>query len=177
MEGEGRSGARRELVTAPHPLLVRPAVEVDPSDSAVTAVVSSLLDTMRRLPGCHGLAAPQLGLGWRLMCLDVSGHPLTRSCAGELVLANPEVVEAARWEAAREGCLSVPGLVAEVPRATCLTVRGVRPGTGEPLTVHADAFEARCMQHQIDHLDGLLFLDRVPLTRAVHLARRRGEAA
>ncbi|WP_036332905.1 peptide deformylase [Microbispora sp. ATCC PTA-5024] len=172
----GRTGPLG-VVTAPHPALVRSATPVDPLDDAVTAVAACLLATMRGLSGCHGLAAPQLGLGWRLMCLDVSGNPSSRSCAGEVVIANPEVVEAARWEAAREGCLSVPGLVAEVPRATRVTVRGVRPGTGEPLTVHADAFEARCVQHLIDHLDGLLFLDRVAGARAVHPARKGGQAA
>jgi peptide deformylase len=111
------------------------------------------------------------------MSIDVSGHPSTRSCAGEFVIANPQIVEAARWESAREGCLSVPGLVAEVPRATSITIQGVRPGTGEPLTIHADAFEARCIQHQLDHLDGLLFLDRVTGTRAVYPVRKGGEAA
>lgn len=177
MEWNTRAGSRREVVAAPHPMLVTPAVDVDPADAVVTEVVTDLLDTMRRLPGCRGLSAPQLGVGWRLMSIDVSGHPSTRSYAGELVIANPRIVEAARWEPAREGCLSVPGLVAEVPRATRITIRGVRPGTGEPMTIHADAFEARCIQHHLDHLDGLLFLDRVTGTRAVHGVRKSGVAA
>ncbi len=172
-----RPGRLRDVVAAPHPLLVTPAADVDPTDPAVTEAVTDLLDMMRLLPGCHGLSAPQLGLGWRLMSIDASGHPSTRSCAGEFAIANPRIVEAAHWESAREGCLSVPGLVAEVSRATRITVQGVRPGTGEPLTIHADSFEARCIQHHLDHLDGMLFLDRVTGTRSVHGVRKGGEAA
>jgi peptide deformylase len=161
MEGGNRTGLLEEVVTAPHDLLVTPAATVDPTDVGVAEAAGRLLEAMRSLPDCRGLTAPQLGVGWRLMCLDVSGHPLSRSCSGELVIANPEIVEAADWVVAREGCLSVPGLAAEVARAAHVTIQGVRPGTGEPLTIRANAFEARCVQHQIDHLDGLLFLDRV----------------
>ncbi|MBP2707189.1 peptide deformylase [Microbispora sp. RL4-1S] len=168
MERTGVARLVEGVITAPHPVLTRPAVRVDPEDTEVAAAASRLLAAMRGLPGCRGLAAPQLGIGWRLMCVDVSGHPLTRSCAGELVLVNPEIVEAARWEVAREGCPSVPGLTADVRRAGRVTVRGVRPYTGEPLTIRSDAFEARCIQHQIDHLNGLLFLDRAIGARAVH---------
>jgi peptide deformylase len=177
MEDDRRTCLIEGVVTAPHHLLMTPAASVDPSDAVVSSVVRHLLEVMRSTPGCRGLTAPQLGVGWRLMCLDVSGHPSTRSCSGELVIANPEVVEAADWDVAREGCLSVPGLAAEVARATRITVQGVRPGTGEPMTLHADAFEARCVQHQIDHLDGLLFLDRVAGTRAMHAVRKGGQAA
>ncbi|MEZ0073401.1 peptide deformylase [Planotetraspora sp. GP83] len=177
MEGDSRTALLKGVVTAPHPVLVTPAAPVDPTDAAVVAAAARMLEAMRSIPGCLGLTAPQFGFGQRLMCLDVSGHPLARSCSGELVIANPEVVEAAHWEVAREGCLSVPGLVAEVARAGLVTVRGVRPGTGEAMTIHADGFEARCVQHQIDHLDGLLFLDRVAGTWAVHAVRKGGQAA
>ncbi|GGS90370.1 peptide deformylase [Planobispora rosea] len=160
-------GVCRELIGAPHPVLTAKALPVDPTDPQVVAAAADLLATMRR-SRCTGLAAPQIGLGWRLFSVDAGRHPATRSCAGEFVVANPRLVSASHWETAREGCLSVPGLTGGVPRATRITIQGEHPGSGAPLTVHADAFEARCIQHQLDHLDGVLFLDRVTGTRAVY---------
>ncbi|GIH77242.1 peptide deformylase [Planobispora longispora] len=166
-------GVRRELVGAPHPVLTARALPVDPTDPQVVAAAADLLASMRR-SRCTGLAAPQIGLGWRLFSIDVSRHPGTRSCAGELVVANPRLVAASHWATAREGCLSVPGLTGDVSRATRVTIQGERPGSGAPLIVHADAFEARCIQHQMDHLDGVLFLDRVTGTRAVYRVVQKG---
>jgi peptide deformylase len=100
--------------------------------------------------------------------LDVSGHPKARICHGALVLANPVVRFAARSERGREGCMSVPDLTGDVKRATRLVVSGLVPGSGEPLDIETDAFEARAFQHEIDHLDGLLFLDRVAGAHALH---------
>jgi peptide deformylase len=103
--------------------------------------------------------------------LDVTDHPKARTCHGPLVLANPVVVQATRWERGREGCLSVPDLTGDVKRATRMVLRGVVPGTGEPLELTTDAFEARAFQHEIDHLDGLLILDRVAGAHALHPRR------
>ncbi|WP_425569095.1 peptide deformylase [Nonomuraea salmonea] len=75
---------------------------------------------------------------------------------------------AADWDEGREGCASIPGLTADVRRATRITVHGHLPGSGETVTIEADAVEARCIQHQLDHLDGLLFLDRVPGALSLH---------
>ena len=80
-------------------------------------------------------------------------------------------MEASRNERAREGCLSVPHLTGDVRRATRLMLRGRLPGTGEPITMRTDAFEARAVQHEIDHCDGLLFLDRVAGAHAVRPRR------
>ncbi|MGV9776405.1 peptide deformylase [Streptosporangium sp. NPDC003464] len=162
------TGTARELIIAPHPVLTAQALPVDPADPLVVSAAADLLATMRRVRHCTGLAAPQIGLGWRLLSVDVSLHPGARSCAGELVMANPRLVAASRWEPTREGCRSVPGLAGDVLRATRITVRGERPGSGAPVTVDADAFEARCIQHQLDHLDGVLFLDRLVHSWAVH---------
>ncbi|GIH99071.1 peptide deformylase [Planobispora takensis] len=166
------SGVSRQLIGAPHPVLTTRALPVDPADPGVVAAAADLLATMRRSHRCMGLTAPQIGLGWRLLSVDVSRHPRTRSCAGEFVMANPRLVSASRWERAREGCLSVPGITGDVSRATRITVRGEHPGSGAPVTLHADAFEARCIQHQLDHLDGVLFLDHVTGTRSVHQGAR-----
>ena len=92
--------------------------------------------------------------------MDVSEHPKTRDHHGTFVLCNAEVVEASRNEKAREGCMSVPDLTGDVKRATRVVVRGELPGTGEQVELEANAFEARALQHEIDHCDGLLFLDR-----------------
>ena len=158
-------------VVAPAAGLSTPAVEVDPLAPEVVALAADLLATQRAAPGCVGLAAPQVGVAVRVFALDVTGHPRARTCHGPLVLANPVVESASRWEKGREGCLSVPDLTGDVKRATRLVVSGFVPGTGEPLRLTTDAFEARAAQHEIDHLDGLLFLDRVAGAHALHARR------
>jgi peptide deformylase len=164
-------GRVREVLRAPAPGLGAPSEDVDPLAPEVVALAADLLATQRVAPGCVGLAAPQVGVPWRLFSLDVTDHPKARSCHGALVLANPTAVSATRWEKGREGCLSVPDLTGDVKRATRLVVAGVVPGSGEELTVETDAFEARALQHEMDHLDGLLFLDRVAGAHALHARR------
>ena len=104
----------------------------------------------------------------RVFCVDVSEHPRTRGHHGTFVLCNAEVVESSRNEKAREGCMSVPDLTGDVKRASRVVVRGQLPGTGEEVEVEANAFEARALQHEIDHCAGLLFLDRVAGAHAIH---------
>jgi peptide deformylase len=161
-------GRPRPAVLAPAAVLSGRSLEVDPLDPEVVALAADLLATQRAASGCVGLAAPQVGVAMRVFSLDVTGHPRTRTCHGPLVLANPVVVQASRWERGREGCLSVPDLTGDVKRATRLVVRGVVPGTGDALELVTDAFEARAVQHEVDHLDGLLFLDRVAGAHALH---------
>jgi peptide deformylase len=161
-------GVLRAVIRAPAGVLSTPSAEVDPADPAVVSLAADLLVTQRASPGCVGLAAPQIGVALRVFSLDVSGHPKTRTCHGALVLANPVVRFASRSERGREGCMSVPDLTGDVKRATRLVVSGLVPGSGEPLDIETDAFEARAFQHEIDHLDGLLFLDRVAGAHALH---------
>lgn len=156
------------VVRAPAPVLSTPALEVDPLDPEVVQLAADLLATQRVSPGCVGLAAVQVGVGLRVFSLDVSGHPKTRTLHGALVLANAEVVASSRVEKGREGCMSVPDLTGDVKRATRVTVVGYVPGTGQRLEIVTDAFEARALQHEIDHCDGALFLDRVAGAHAVH---------
>jgi peptide deformylase len=161
------------VVRAPERVLSARAADVDPLDPATVRLVTDLIDTMRANRGCVGVAAPQVGVAARVFCLDVTGHPKAVSCAGLVVLANPRLtVLDDDDETAREGCLSVPDLTGDVSRATAVTVSGVVPGTGEQRVVTADAFEARALAHEVDHLDGLLFLDRVAGAHAVHARRR-----
>lgn len=161
-------GTPRDVLGAPHPLLSAVAEPVDPTAPEVVAAAADLLATLRSEPAAAGLAAPQIGLSWRLIAFGAAGHPETPVRAGGLVLANPRLTGTAQWGEWREGCASIPGLTADVPRAARITVRGHLPGTGETVTIEADAFEARCIQHQLDHLDGLLFLDRLPGVLSLH---------
>lgn len=161
-------GQVRRAVLAPAGVLSAPADEVDPRDPRVLALAADLLATQRASPGCVGLAAPQIGVPLRVFSLDVTGHPKARSSHGPLVLVNPVVVSASRWERGREGCLSVPDLTGDVKRATRLVARGLLPGTGEEVELSTDAFEARAVAHEVDHLDGLLFLGRVAGAHALH---------
>lgn len=164
----GVAGVLREVLTAPAPVLSQEGGRVDPTDPAVVQLAADLVATMRVSPGCVGLAAPQVGEGVKVFCVDVSQHPKTRTHHGTFVLCNAEVVRSSRNEKAREGCMSVPDFTGDVKRATRVVVRGELPGSGTVVTVEAEAFEARALQHEIDHCDGFLFLDKVVGAHAIH---------
>lgn len=157
-----------DVVRAPAPVLSVTGPAVDARDPEIGQLCADLVATMRVSPGCVGLAAPQVGVAARAFCVDVSVHPKARTRHGLIVLVNAEVVEASRNEKAREGCMSVPDLTGDVKRATRITVRGQLPVSGEPVEISTDAFEARALQHEIDHCAGLLFLDRVAGAHALH---------
>jgi peptide deformylase len=163
--------AIRPVLRYPHPALKAVARDLDPDGDAaeIERVAADLVETMRSHPGCVGLAATQLGELVRLVCVDVTGHrkapPTTH---GLLVLVNPVVVASEGSEVAREGCLSIPHLTANVRRATRVVVAS--PGV-EP--VECEGFEARCILHELDHLDGFLFLDRVDSLKTDVFPRKR----
>jgi peptide deformylase len=142
-------------------VLVTPAVEVGTIDGTARELAADLLETMAASPHCVGLAAPQIGVGLRAFAVDVRGHPKARSCHGAFVLFDAVVVRASISKMAREGCMSVPDLTGDVPRATEVTVSGTG-ADGRRHTLDVDAFEARAVLHEMDHLDGVVFLDRVP---------------
>jgi len=143
----------REVLRYPHPLLKQVCSPADREEAA--RVSQDLLDTMRSFPGCVGLAAPQIGEPVRIAVVDVSEHPRAETSNGLLLLVNPRVEHSEGSAVAREGCLSIPDLTANVRRATTIHVRA-----GDVLA-ECHGFEARCVLHELDHLDGLLFLDRV----------------
>ncbi len=156
------------VVTAPDPVLSQPCEAVDPTDPAVVQLAADLLATMAVSPGCVGLAANQVGVPWRVFCVDVTTHPKTVTSHGRFVLVNPVLVAASRKDRAREGCMSVPDFTGDVRRATRLVVRASMPLTAEQVEITTDAFEARALQHELDHIDGLLFLDRAAGPHAIH---------
>jgi peptide deformylase len=163
--------AVRPVVRYPATVLKTPAAFLEPGDET-TALCKDLVDTMQASPACVGIAAPQIGVGARAFCMDVTGHPKARSCQGLVVLLNPVVLETDGTHVAREGCMSLPDFTGNVRRAQTLTVRGITPD-GNEHEISADAFEARALQHEIDHLEGLLFLDRVSSLTADLFPRKR----
>lgn len=150
----------RPVLQLPHHVLAAPCEPVGELDDRAREVAQDLLDTMRGSPHSVGVAAPQIGVSLRIAVVDITGHRKARSCHGEVVLIDPVVVQSAGPEVGREGCMSVPDLTGDVARPTSLHVRAMGLD-GEQHDYEVDAFEARAFQHEIDHLEGLLFLDRV----------------
>ncbi len=148
----------REVVRLPDRVLTRRAAEV--GDGPVDDLARDLVETMRASPRCVGLAAPQIAVARRVIAVDVAGHPKTTTCHGLVVMVDPVLELATGHQVGREGCMSVPDLTADVARWTRVTVRGRAPD-GEELVIETDGFEARAFQHEVDHLDGSLILDRV----------------
>lgn len=157
----------RPVLLYPDPRLKAMAAPVQADD--VERVAGELLATMRSYERCVGIAAPQIGELVRLAVVDVTGHPKAGTSNGLLVLANPRVVDSEGSEVAREGCLSLPDVTANVRRATRVVVEHLGG------TVECHGFEARAVLHELDHLNGILFLDRVE-SLVDDLFRRRSYA-
>jgi peptide deformylase len=124
------------------------------------ALIEDLVETMRVSPACVGLAAPQIGVSERVIVVDVSAHPKATVTHGLVVMTDPVIVEVDGRTVGREGCMSVPDFTANVARAHSIVVQGL-DRDGNELVVATEGFEARAFQHEVDHLDGLLILDRV----------------
>lgn len=159
--------AVRDVVLFPAPVLKQVSVPVDDFGDGLQALVSDLRDTLARCPGV-GLAAPQIGVSLRVVLVDVSARFADKA---PMVLVNPVIVEQSRWRVVREGCLSVPEFLASVRRADRVRVTARTPG-GESLDFVSTGLEAVALQHEIDHLDGILFLDRVASLKTDVFRRR-----
>jgi len=157
----------RPIVLYPDPLLRRRAEEVDPASPEVARVVQDLWATLDSHVGV-GIAAPQIGASVRIICIDATRAKRPVPNHGRLALLNPRVVSSEGSTNFREGCLSLPDLVARVRRAERVTVSGCLPN-GEPTTITTEGFEAVILQHEIDHLDGVLFIDRVKSARDIKI--------
>ena len=154
---------QRTILTYPDPFLATKATTVAKVDDSVRTLVRDLFETMYAANGV-GLAATQVGVGKRVIVVDIS--PVEEKAA-PLALVNPEIAESQGCVSGPEGCLSVPGVEGEVVRAETILVRGMDEN-GSPLTMRAQGLLARAIQHEIDHLDGILFIDRLtePATNA-----------
>lgn len=139
-------------------------------DDALRSFVADLEDTRGAGPAAVGIAAPQVGHFERIVIVDVSGRKKI-SNHGYMVLINPEIAHWEGFEIGREGCLSVPDFTGNVIRATRIKLIACDP-CGAPLEFEMEGFEARAVQHEIDHLDGLLFVDRV-VSRRTDLFQRK----
>lgn len=133
------------------PVLRTPAIEVVDFDAELRTLVKDLTDTMMHAPGA-GLAAPQIGVGLRVFTYFVHGE------LGHLI--NPELALGGEIFVDDEGCLSLPGIVAQTPRARQVVARGFNM-YGEPVTIEGSDLLARAIQHETDHLDGIIFIDRL----------------
>lgn len=150
----------RPIVLFPHPILKRVCDPADPTDPRAQAVAGDLLDTLDAAPGV-GLAAPQIGQALRIVVVDARRSLRHSAMAqGRFLLFNPQIIEREGEQRFREGCLSIPEYTGNVRRAARVTVRGLNPD-GDRVEVRSEGFEAIVFQHELDHLDGVLFLDRI----------------
>ena len=146
----------RPIVRYPAPVLQTPAALVTTFDAELDRLIDDMVDTMYAAPGI-GLAAPQIGVSLRVCVIDLS---VGRRGGELLVLVNPEVVSREGLQTEEEGCLSVPGFDATVARPAKAVVKALdRKGTER--TLEGTGLLARALQHELDHLDGALFLDRL----------------
>jgi len=147
--------------TIPDPLLKIPSPQLRNITPEIVTLAADMCATMRHHPHCVGLAAPQVGKSARLIVVDVSRYHKPHSNHGQIILANPCIISADGRRMGREGCLSVPEFTGNVTRAEHIIVEGIDPLFARELHLNLDGFEAVVFQHEIDHLDGILFLDRV----------------
>ena len=157
--------ALRTIVTLPDPVLRRKARPISKFDGNLQTLIDDMIETMRDAPGV-GLAAPQVGISDRLIVIEYGEEEENEN--GEIVeqpkklyvMINPEIVKVSEEkEMGVEGCLSIPGLVGEVERYSTLQIKGLNR-RGQPTKVKAEGWLARIFQHEIDHLDGVVYPDR-----------------
>lgn len=159
------------ILTYPDPKLKEIAQPVETFDDELLAFINDLEETMRAGPGGVGIAATQVGRLQRIVIVDVSSKPKIKT-HGRLVLVNPEITEWEGFALGREGCLSVPDYTGNVIRAKSIKMQSMNE-YGEAKQYEFEGYEARAVQHELDHLDGILFLDRL-VSRRNDLFRRKG---
>jgi peptide deformylase len=155
--------AAREIVTLPAPILRAKARRVKSVTPEIRQLLDDMVETVRLAPGV-GLAAPQVGIGLRVIVVEYAESSEDPDAAPKqpklYTCVNPEIVRrSSETISGAEGCLSIPGYLGEVDRHAAITVKGLNR-QGEPFRVKATGWLARIFQHEIDHLDGVLFIDR-----------------
>lgn len=161
------------ILRYPHPLLKRICHQVVTIDDAIHSLVEDLLDTMHAGPGSVGVAAPQIGVTLRVCVVDVSGSRNGKdNNHGLLRMINPLITFRSGAEIMREGCMSVPDYTGDVERATDIRVCFEEP-EGTQREIFASGFEAVAIQHEMDHLDGVLFLDRIASVKTGLFRRKK----
>lgn len=160
-----------DILTLPNPDLKRVSEPVTRFDENLLSFIDDLEATRLNGPAAVGIAAPQVGHFDRIVIIDCSTTRKPVPNHGRLVLINPEITHWEGYEPGREGCLSVPDYTGNVIRATQIHLNA-QDIDGQPLEFDMTGYEARAAQHEIDHLDGLLFIDRV-VSRRTDLFRRK----
>ena len=159
-----------EIVTIPEPILRRKARKVTDFGPELQTIIDDMVETMRQAPGV-GLAAPQVNLPMRVIVVEFGDEEDEDAPTKLYTMVNPEVVRSSQdIQVGTEGCLSIPGFLGEVNRSTGVTVKG-QNRHGQPMRLKAKGWLARIFQHEIDHLDGVLFIDR-----ADHVWKVEGQA-
>lgn len=163
------------IVKAEHPVLRGKAKRVGRIDGSLQKLIDDMVETMHSVNGV-GLAAPQVGIPLRLAVIQVPAD-YEEPHAGELfVLINPEIIKASDETTTEEGCLSLPGFAGDVPRATKVTFKA-KDRNGKEYRLKAEGLLAQAVQHEIDHLNGVLFYDHLPGPEALRrLPRPKREA-
>ena len=165
-----------EIVKYPDPVLSTPAQSVTAFDEDLKILVEEMFESMYAAHGI-GLAAPQIGISKRLTVIDVN---FKKDPADQLVLVNPQIIEREGKQFEEEGCLSLPEIREKVNRAAAVKVRAQNV-TGEWFEMEGEELLARAFQHEIDHLDGILFIDRLSrlkrdlLLRKIKKMQKNGE--
>lgn len=141
--------------TLPDPVLRRKTKRVSTIDKSVKKLIADMRETLHAEPGRVGLAAPQVGVSLRVtvICLPGEGEK-------DVILVNPEVVRRKGERLVSEGCLSIPGYVGDVLRAESVTVKGL-DRAGKPVRIKAEELLSQALEHEIDHLNGVLYIDRM----------------
>jgi peptide deformylase len=156
----------REIITVPEPVLRRKAHKVTDFGADLQVLVDDMIETMRQAPGV-GLAAPQVNVSQRLIVVEFGDEDDEEVPAKLYAIVNPEIVRPSQEkEKGNEACLSVPGFLGEVERISSLTIKG-QNRHGQPIRIKAKGWLARIFQHEIDHLDGILFTDRALWVRKI----------
>ena len=160
-----------DILTLPDPALKKVSEPVIDFDEGLRAFLADLEETRRNGPAAVGIAAPQVGCFRRIVIIDCSGTRKPVPNHGHLILVNPEITHWEGYDMGREGCLSVPDYTGNVIRATRIHLVAKDP-LGQSLEFDMEGYEARAAQHEIDHLDGMLFVDRV-VSRRSDLFKRK----
>lgn len=160
-----------QILTIPDERLKQVSEEVTEFDDELRTFVEQLELTRQQGPAAVGIAAPQVGRFQRIAIVDCSGTRKPVPNHGNLVLINPEITHWEGYEVGREGCLSVPDYTGNVIRATQIRLKAFDQH-GEEHEYEMEGYEARAVQHEIDHLDGILFIDRV-VSRRTDLFKRK----
>lgn len=167
--------AVREIKTYPNPVLRHKTARVETIDDTVQRLIEDMVETMHAAPGV-GLAANQVGVPLQVAVIDLSTREERENRHPLLVLINPEILSTQGSVIAEEGCLSIPEYAEKVKRAAKVTVRA-QDRRGKPFEIEADGLMAKALQHEIDHLNGLLLIDRLSTLKKDIFKRKYKKAA